>query len=335
MAVEISVIVPIFMVEKYLVRCIESVLIQTFRDFELILVNDGSTDGCGRICAEYEKKDQRVKVINKPNGGVSTARNMGLDNASGRFIAFIDPDDVIHPDYFKLLLESMQRFPNTEISICDYMRISEKESNSIQWNDIRTPSCSLFSFEDYDYGNDYSLRHVWGAIISRELIGSIRFREDIFIGEDSLFMAQVCAKAHYYVRTQQQLYCYVEYKQNATKKIEDSKLITELVAWDEILQLVSKNDHLRQGCSIALMNVCKEKVLSVYQNETRNSRILIKAYHKKVRETLFPMLCSRISWKVKVLNCVFCIHPVAFIAMSRFLDWKADVSLQKSRRHDR
>ena len=97
---ELSVIVPIYKAEKYIRKCIDSILPQSFRDYELILVDDGSPDNCGVICDEYAAKDRRIKVIHKRNGGVSEARNMGLDIAAGTYISFIDPDDWVEPDLF-------------------------------------------------------------------------------------------------------------------------------------------------------------------------------------------------------------------------------------------
>ena len=95
---EISIIVPIYNVEKYLPRCIESILAQTFTNFELILVNDGSEDDSGEVCDRYAKEDKRIKVIHKKNGGVSSARNAGLKNSIGNYIGFVDPDDYIKKD---------------------------------------------------------------------------------------------------------------------------------------------------------------------------------------------------------------------------------------------
>lgn len=100
---EISIIVPIYNVEKYLPKCIESILSQTFTNFELILVNDGSKDRSGIICDEYASKDNRIKVIHKENGGVSSARNSGVDLASGKYIGFVDPDDYIKKDMYERL----------------------------------------------------------------------------------------------------------------------------------------------------------------------------------------------------------------------------------------
>lgn len=105
----ISVIVPIYNVEPYLHRCVDSVLEQTFADFELILVDDGSPDNCGAICDEYATKDGRVRVIHKENGGLSSARNAGIEAAAGEFILFVDADDVIHQQSVAIELQFFGR----------------------------------------------------------------------------------------------------------------------------------------------------------------------------------------------------------------------------------
>lgn len=124
---KISIIVPIYKVEKYLSRCIDSILNQTFTDFECILVDDGSPDRCGEICDEYAKKDKRIKVIHKVNGGLSDARNAGIDIADGEYIAFVDSDDWIHPQMYEILYNGIMQNGVT-ISVCEYKEVHVKES---------------------------------------------------------------------------------------------------------------------------------------------------------------------------------------------------------------
>lgn len=123
----ISVVVPVYKVEPYLARCIDSILKQTFTDFELILVNDGSPDNCGKICDEYTQKDNRIQVIHKENGGLSSARNAGIDwafaNSNSQWLTFIDSDDWIHPQYLELLLSGATS-TNTDICVCEYTKTS-------------------------------------------------------------------------------------------------------------------------------------------------------------------------------------------------------------------
>ena len=114
----ISVIVPVYKVEKYLKRCVDSILAQTYPCLEVILVDDGSPDGCPAICDEYAREDRRVRVIHKENGGLSDARNAGIDAAKGKFLGFVDSDDYVHPRFYELLLQALKG-EGADIAGCD------------------------------------------------------------------------------------------------------------------------------------------------------------------------------------------------------------------------
>ena len=113
----ISVIVPVYKVEPYLRKCLDSIVNQTYRNLEIILVDDGSPDNCGRICDEYAERDKRIRVIHQKNGGVSSARNEGLKIASGDWIGWVDSDDWIEPDMFEYLLENAKK-SKADIAVC-------------------------------------------------------------------------------------------------------------------------------------------------------------------------------------------------------------------------
>ena len=115
----ISIIVPVYNVEAYLAKCVDSILAQTYTNLEIILVNDGSSDGCGRICDEYAKQDKRIKVIHKQNGGLSDARNVAIDVATGEFITFIDSDDYVTDDYIMTLYSLIEKY-ECKVSIALY-----------------------------------------------------------------------------------------------------------------------------------------------------------------------------------------------------------------------
>ena len=124
----ISIIVPIYKVEEYLVRCVDSVLAQTFRDFELILVDDGSPDGCPGICDAYAAKDPRIRVVHKENGGLSDARNAGLSVAKGDLIAFIDSDDWVAPDFLQAMYDTLTR-ERADIVECKVVKTDGSEEH--------------------------------------------------------------------------------------------------------------------------------------------------------------------------------------------------------------
>lgn len=126
---QITVIVPVYKVESYIDRCVESILSQSFRDFDLVLVDDGSPDGCPQICDAYAEKDDRITVIHKRNGGLSDARNAGInwamEHSDSEWLAFVDSDDYIHPDYLKTLFETAEK-EEADLVICDFVRVNEQ-----------------------------------------------------------------------------------------------------------------------------------------------------------------------------------------------------------------
>ena len=123
--VKISVIVPIYNVEKWLSKCINSILAQNFKDFELILINDGSTDNSEKICYKFLDHDNRVKYFYKKNGGLSSARNLGIKKATGKYIVFIDSDDYVDKNYLQYLYESVSK-NNSQVAICNFNLVDEK-----------------------------------------------------------------------------------------------------------------------------------------------------------------------------------------------------------------
>lgn len=136
----ISVIVPVYNVEKYIDKCINSIINQTYKNLEIILVDDGSPDNCGNICDEYSKKDNRIIVIHKENGGVSSARNIGIKNAKGKWITFVDSDDWIENDYVEKLSKiGIQN--KAEVVLCGYNRI---------YNNDKQPINAIGEIKDYN-----------------------------------------------------------------------------------------------------------------------------------------------------------------------------------------
>lgn len=126
----ISIIVPVYNVEAYLAKCVDSILAQTYTNLEIILVNDGSSDGCGRICDEYAKQDKRIKVIHKQNGGLSDARNVAIDVATGEFISFIDSDDYVTDNYIMTLYSLIEKY-KCKVSVALYNTFVEGSKTKV------------------------------------------------------------------------------------------------------------------------------------------------------------------------------------------------------------
>ena len=189
----ISIIIPVYNSSAYLDKCIGSVLMQTYKNIEVILVNDGSADDSFEICQKYAENDHRIKLINKDNGGVSSARNAGIRASSGQYIAFVDSDDTISPDFCSKMLEAASAAAsNPYLIICGYDFINESsgtikhfipaQKNILNREDLDNNYLQLF--------NDRHFLSVWGKLFSAEIIkgNDIYFNEHIHIGEDFVFL---------------------------------------------------------------------------------------------------------------------------------------------------
>lgn len=196
---KISVIVPVYNVQKYLSRCIDSILFQTFTDFELLLIDDGSQDNSGKICDEYAKKDTRIRVFHKKNGGVSSARNLGLDNASGKWISFVDADDFLEQDYFPDDLLANESWDVIQVprSRGSYFHTYNKDFMCINRSEVIKFLHKNFYFE------------CWGRFINSKILSEKRFDETIKIGEDLLFFVSIFNQiSTYYVKSTGGRYIY-------------------------------------------------------------------------------------------------------------------------------
>ncbi|MBR6674972.1 MAG: glycosyltransferase [Alphaproteobacteria bacterium] len=173
---KISIIVPIYNVERYLPACLDSVLNQTFWDFEVICINDGSPDGCGQILAEYAKKDSRIKVINKSNSGYGDSMNRGLDMATGEYIGIVEPDDFVEPDMFEKLYEvAIQN--NAEVVKSNFFEYYEQTDTNIVKNLI-PDYCFNTVIVPSDYPAVFKMMpSIWSAIYSKKFLdeNNIRF----------------------------------------------------------------------------------------------------------------------------------------------------------------
>ena len=190
---KISIIIPVYNVDKYLRLCLNSILIQTFADFEVILVDDGSTDGSGAICDEYGAKDERIKVFHKENGGVSSARNLALDCMKGEWVFFCDADDML----FENALEILVGFTNDGIDsvCCGYVKISESNEllsyNTSEFCELLSSSDALMDFYQPLFSKSKNI-YLWNRLLKASIINGnkLRFREDLPIKEDGLFLVQ-------------------------------------------------------------------------------------------------------------------------------------------------
>ena len=202
---EISIIVPVYNVEKYLNECIDSILAQTFPDFELILVDDGSPDNCPALCDAAAAKDKRIRVIHKKNGGQSTARNAGLDAARGEWIAFVDSDDTITPDYCAKLYAAVRQ-TGAQIAACNYRQVDES-GQPLKEQYLHVRAEVLDQKEALEHCTLLPYMVVWNKLFHAAIFETLRFRENL-IYEDTILMAQAIEQTEKVVNIPDQMYLY-------------------------------------------------------------------------------------------------------------------------------
>ena len=182
----VTVIIPVYKVEQYLPRCVDSVLAQTYRNLEIFLVDDGSPDDCGRICDEYAEKDGRIKVIHKENGGLSDARNAALDVCAGEYISFVDSDDYVSEDFIESLIHAI-RTHHTRLAVCGIMKFNESGKMHVDYS----PSGTEKIASGEEMMETVWRPAAWNKLYHRDLFQNIRFPygklyEDMFIYHDIL-----------------------------------------------------------------------------------------------------------------------------------------------------
>ena len=199
----VSIIVPIYNIEGYIRECIDSILAQTYPDFELILVDDGSPDNCGRICDEYAEKDVRIKVIHKENGGLTSARNAGLSVAKGDWIMHVDGDDWIEPDMIESLIEAAKA-TEADLVFSDFIKYGPNAGNNQlpSWNSDKIDSMSRYIA--------YVMTTIWGSIAKRSLYidHSLKSPEGISYCEDFHLIVRLCHFAKTIVNVHRPFYHY-------------------------------------------------------------------------------------------------------------------------------
>ena len=256
----ISVIVPIYNVEKYLPKCLESLVNQTYRDIEIILVDDGSPDRCPEICDAYAQKDRRIVVIHQKNGGVSSARNAGLRAARGAFIGFVDPDDWVQLKMYEVMLEAMNE-RQADMVVCGYEyydedgNLDEVRRYPCREDEIISQKEMMKRFSDIPP----TVRHVvWNKLFKRALLNDLYFKEGLHASEDVLFLMDYVLKIKSAAVVHRPLYCNRMRDGSATRGGLDVKsLSASFEAHDYMYQsIVRAYPELRSYSQAFLLDVC-------------------------------------------------------------------------------
>lgn len=305
---KISVIVPVYNVEPYLERCLDSIINNTYKNLEIICVDDGSTDGCGGILDRYAQADERFVVIHQENGGLSVARNSGMDVAKGEFIAFIDSDDWIHPQYFEILL-STQKKADYDLVICGFSRPTDIEPyEEYVLGEISGKELTLEGI----YRNWQAKTYAWGKLYRREIVEGKRFVEKVRIAEDAAFNALVLGSFEvvraYYLPLS--LYCYFDRPGSLASMLKGK----ETLDLGEILYRYAENAASDRAKRMYLLEALKRGLSARYglslQTEQRdNLKRSVTLVCNGVREL---QGLPNVSLKEKIQYSVFAYLPFVY-----------------------
>ena len=258
----VSVIVPIYNKEKYLKKCLDSLRNQTYRELEILLVDDGSTDKSLEICRSYSEKDERIRVLPKENEGVASARNLGIRESRGAYLSFVDPDDYVHPEYVERLKKALEEY-GAEIAYSPMIEVWEGRPEGIS---VITDAAQVWDAKKYNWFDPKAHTVSCSAVYRRACIGNVLFEDGLKIGEDTLFLAKCIRNASKLVRVESQLYFYYHSGESMTRCGYFTGKLTEMDAWQKIVELYAEEPLIQKTAKAGYAQVCRELVVKYSNN---------------------------------------------------------------------
>lgn len=296
----LSIIVPIYNTEKYIIETLDSLLEQKYKDVEVLLVDDGSTDKSGKLCDEFCLKHNQFKTYHKANGGVSSARNFGLDVSSGEYIAFVDSDDLVDPWVFDRMMSEAQN-GNYDIVQCDFLEgpNCKSELNHLLIDKelsggLETTTC-LFE------PNKLVFNSVCGKVFKKELIADIRFNEEIRIAEDLLFTFFCCLKASKVKILSYKGYIYIDRTGSAMRSTFSKKRFDDFKVNDLMLNCIETDE---------------EMIRKIYR---RDAKIAFECYYSASTENLIYKYRKFLVARLKKSKCRYSLGIILEISIFMIL----------------
>lgn len=316
----ISVIVPVYNVEKYLDQCITSIVDQTYKNLEIILVDDGSPDGSGAMCDAWAQKDNRIRVIHQPNAGSGAARNAALDVASGDLIAFVDSDDYLCKDTYMHLFSLLS--DDVDIAECGYVETFDDDTSFGVSDDEVCVFSVVDAMHEHIWGNAFQ-QLIWNKLYRREMVEGVRFPVDKKI-DDEFFTYRVLAKARKLVRSSNAYYAYRQQQDSIMHQPFSIKRLQGLEAKLQRVEFLKKNmTTLVQDAKLELFYSCmlymRASIRYLQGEEQKNAKKLIH----KILDDIAPVSPgSGISMKKKVFLKM---AQMDFMGTCRLLNFLTDI----------
>lgn len=316
MDVLVSVVVPVYNVEPYIAKCINSIISQTYSNLEILLIDDGSEDLSGEICETFAKKDTRIIVYHKTNGGLSSARNYGIDRATGSFITFIDSDDYVSKNYISNLLLNCK---NDEISICYHQKVQENCQTSTCIDKYTTCPCETITAKEacIRFFNNNNYVSAWGKLYPLIFFEDIRFPEGM-IYEDYATIYKLYRKAkRIYVRGNRD-YFYVMRSNSITGRALSRKNLDMITVVNEIENTINKEKYEKSvkeaffgSKTKCLMYLYYKISISANADEFANELVQIDSM---INENVKVVLASKyVKISIKISLFVYCLNKKLFV----------------------
>ena len=278
---KISVIVPVFNVEKYLEKCIDSIINQTYKTLQIILVDDGSTDSSGEICDSYALKDSRVQVIHINNSGLPAARNEGLKYANGEYFSFVDSDDWIDSEMYAYLYEQM-KLTDAEVGTVEYFKANgDSEEKDVSKEKIQLLNQNEFAKIFFKIDSQKIVYYVWNRLYSSKVIERGMFEDGRSIGEDVIATYRVLLKCNKIVVSSKKMYYY---RQNSGMTGKFNEKYFELVdIWNKVVEITRREkpeylNYAQLNLNRIYFTLLSEMAINGVYNEEK--------YEKKIKEYL-------------------------------------------------
>ena len=310
----ISVIIPVYNPGRHLIKCLDSIINQTYPYLQIILIDDGSTDGSGEICDQYAEKDSRVICVHQPNSGVSKARNKGIELANGDYYHFPDSDDYIEPDTYEYLLNLMYEHKCEAVSFEFFGTYSDHETQNILSDDF---------YGLFDITNAHRLimtgtPFAWNKLFKKELIiansnlPGIKFHEDIFRGEDSLFVHEAIERAQTMWFDKRPLYHYVQSEESAVRGRFRVSQLSALKLFEAYEPFLCKYSEMKQYFFKTMSHLLIRLYYDMWADEADYSEKQRKLYSefKKNKKVMYQY--SDVSRSEKVKFGLFSFSPKLF-----------------------
>ncbi len=310
----ISVIIPVYNVDKHLAKCLDSIVNQTYKNLEIILINDGSKDNSNEICREFAEKDDRIVFVSRENRGVSATRNEGIELAHGDYFSFIDSDDYLELDAYEYLLNIVKQHKVDAVNFEHFITYSDKEIV----HKIADKNYGLFDRSGAQYQLVYNVAFAWNKLFSKKIIENLKFDETILRGEDSLFSRTAFSKADKVWFDSRPLLHYVQSENSAVRGAFRPSQLTAIKLFDAYNQLYTVDfpelmpKHLANMENLMIMlyfDMWADKI-DYKQNQKKISKIFKKHYK-------MAMSCDNLSRNQKLKFWIFKVSPTIFCVLHK------------------